>query len=98
MEDETRRSSRANDFDTLPEHSPRVARTQGFHRGFLRGEPSGEMDCWFMTSGTVLDFSPGEDAMQEPVTIPLEDRRQAHDIRGVDADTDDVGHRFSSQA
>src|SRR6187401_3152774 len=50
------------------------------------------MDGWMPAALTVGDFAAGEDALEEPLAITLDRRRDARNVCGVEAKTDDVGH------
>lgn len=90
VELQSRRSTLANDFDSSPEHVLRMARAERFHRGFLRSKSSGKMNGRFTASHAVGDFPLREEPLDEAISVAGHGGGDARDVRGVDAETDDV--------
>lgn len=80
------------DFDVTPEHLLRVSGAERFHGGFLGGKAAREMDVRVVAPLAVGDFSVGEHATYEPIAPALNHGLYAADVRGVETETDDIGH------
>jgi hypothetical protein len=98
MELQLRRTAASNDFDRPPEHLRRVASAQRLHGRFLGGEAPGEVNRRVPATKTVGDLAFGEDALDEALAVSLDRVLDARDVGGVDAETNDGGHRNPSRA
>lgn len=92
MQPKERRSAVPYDFDVPPEHFLRVSGAERFHGRFLGGEAAREMDVRVVAPLAVGDFSVGEHATHEPIAPALDHGLYAADVRGVETETDDIGH------
>ena len=85
-----RPAASADDLDVAPQHPLRVARAQGFHRGFFRGKAPGEMNGRLPPAHAIRDFALGEDTMGEALAVARHGGGDARDVGGVKAEPDDV--------
>ena len=92
MKFESRWSTPTNNLDAAPQNILRVTGAERFHCSFLRGESSSKMNLWVSASHAVRDLAFGKDSLNETVAIPGDGRRDARDIRRVDAKADDRRH------
>ena len=92
MKLQSRRAATADHLDVAPEHLLRVAGAERFHRRFLCRKSAGEMDRGSSTPLAVGNLFVRENAPQEPIAVAFDCRRDARDICGVEAKTNDVGH------
>jgi hypothetical protein len=93
MQPELRRAAVTDDLDVAPQDVLSMPGAERFHRGFLGGEAAGEVDGRFLAARAVFDFTIGEHAMQEPIAISFNGRRDPRDIRCVEAKTDNLRHQ-----
>ena len=80
-----------DDFDIAPQHALGVSSSERFHRGFLGGEPAGEVNRRIATAHAVRHFSLGKDPAGEPVAIAFERCSDSRNVRGVESESND-GH------
>ena len=78
------------DFDVAPEDAERASCTEGFHGGFLGGEPAGQVLGRIFASQAVRRLSVREHPFDEPVPIPCQQPVDPTDRFDVDTDGDDV--------
>ena len=91
MQPQLRRTARlADDFNVAPQHSLRVSGAQGFHRRFLGREATGEVNGRIVAPHAVRNLPFSEDSVSKPFAVPFDGRSDARDIRGVEAESDDV--------
>lgn len=95
VELQLRRTTVAHDLDVAPEHLLGVARAQCLHACFLRGKPAGEMNRGLAAAGAVRNFAGGENALQEPLAVPLDGRRDTRNFGRVKPEADDVGRHIA---
>jgi len=81
-----------DDFDVAPEHALRVPRAERLHGRLFRREAASEMNRRHPSPLAVRDFAFGEDAVQKAVAVAFNRGGNARNIRGVETETDDVGH------
>lgn len=93
LEDEPWRAAGPNDLDVSPEHVLREPRAERLHRGFLRGESSREMDPRPVPPPAVRDFALGENPLNEALSPTHDHVLHAFDVRRIETEADDVGHR-----
>jgi hypothetical protein len=93
MKPQLRRAAVTDDLDVAPQDVLGVPGAKRFHRGFLGGEAAGEVDGRFLAAHAVFDFTIGEHAMQEPIAISFNGRRDSRDIRCVETKTDNFRHQ-----
>ena len=67
-----RRTAAPDDFDVAPQDAPRVAGAERLHRRLFRGEAAGKMNGRHAAPLAVRDLAVGEDAVQEPLAVPLD--------------------------
>ena len=69
-----------DDFDIAPQHALRVAGPERFHRRFLRGETTCEMDGRIPSTHAVGDLRVGEDPVRESVAVTVDRRRNTRNL------------------
>src|SRR5438552_19083129 len=87
-----RRTTAPDNLEIAPQHALRVAGAERFHAGFLGGEPACKMNGGHAAARAIRDFAVGEYAAQKPISVPLDDVRNAVDVGWREADADDGGH------
>ena len=90
MKLQLRRSAASHYLDVAPQDAARVAGAERLHGRFLCGEPPGKMNGWNAAPRAVFDLGVCEDAVKEPLAVPLDRVRDTVDIRGVEPEPDDV--------
>ena len=81
----------ADDFDIAPQHALRMAGPERLHRGFLRREPSREVNRGIPPAHAVRNLRFREDATGESFAVTFDSRSDARDVGRVEAQSDD-GH------
>lgn len=92
VKQEPGRTVTAHDFDIAPEHALRVPRAERLHGRLFRRKAAGEMNRRHAPPLAIRDFAFGEDAVQEAVAVACNGCGNTRDVRGVETETDDVGH------
>ena len=87
VQPQLRWAPRANHLDVLPEHAPRVAGAESLHRRFFHGKAAGQVGNRISPARTVGDLRFGEDAVQEPISVPLERLGYPGQIRRIEPDS-----------
>ena len=89
MQPELRRPKRAEHLDVLPQHAARMAGSERFHRGFLRGKPSGEMGHRVAALRTISNLPIREYTAQEPLSVSVIRASDAWDVGDINAQSED---------
>ena len=92
MKQQLRRSSPSHDFNIAPEDLLGVARAERFHGGFLCREAPGKMDRRIPAPLAIRNLTVGENAVEEPLSVPFDCRRDARYIGSIEAKANDVRH------
>ena len=93
---ELRRAAAPDDLDVAPQHPVRMPGAERLHRRFFRGKPAGKVNRWNLAAGAVGHFALGEHAPQEPLAVSLDRVGDAGNIRGVEAEPENVRHATAS--
>lgn len=97
MKLQLRRSAAPDDFDVAPEHPPRMAGPERFHRRFFRGKPRREVRAGPSPVEAIRDLAIGKHPFQEPLAEPVDGLFDAGDLRGVKSCAND-SHGASSDS
>src|SRR5688500_12233811 len=99
MEAQLRRAARfSDDLNIAPEYALGVAGTQGFHGGFLRGEPSRKVGRGVPAPGRIGNFAFGKDPPQESIAVLCDRRFDAIDFSGIYSKPDNIRRHVPSTA
>ena len=91
MQPQLRRTARlSDDFDVAPQYSLRVSGAERFHRRFLGRKAAGEVNGRIVAPHAVRHLRFSEDAVSKAFAVPFNGRSDPRDIRGVEAESDDV--------
>ncbi len=89
VQHQLRGASSSEHLDVAPQHPVRPPGSERLHACLLGGEPGGERRGWIAATQAVRLFALGEDPLQEPFAVSLQEVSHAIDLRRVEANTDD---------
>ncbi len=92
MKPELRRAAMSHNFHISPQDLRAVPGPERFHCCFLGGETASEMNGGSPSSQAIRDLALGEDATKKSVAESSHCCFDAGNVRGVQAEADDVRH------
>jgi len=90
VQEQLRWTAVPHDLDVLPEDAAGVPRAERFHGRLFGGEPSSQVRRGVAAPRTISNLARREHALQEAVTITLENRGEPGNVGRVEADAEDV--------